>query len=167
MTTQPINNPLKEAYNDLSNTINDLNKSITFQNIKTVVKIYTFLFAACSFGYFAGWAGNALIGGTIAPIFSLPFALIGGYAIGAYLGRHLGKQTSQFILKITDVFAKKITSYDPDIQKAFGRINFIKLSWFPETFSKIKFDSFDVVEKRYNAILKDKSWFSWYKSKSA
>jgi len=149
MATAINDSPLKKAYMDISNTINGINRDVTFYNIKTAIKTYATFLGAFSIGYGSAWACSAILGAIAGIFIAFPAAMLASIALGRYV---TGKMNNALLKKGKEIDAavnKSMEKYGHDIKRAMhldGCINGL----LPFTIQKITLDSFEEVQKRYD-----------------
>jgi len=149
--TNTANNPLQKAYMDISNSVNNLNRKITFYNIKTVIKTYTLFLASFAMGYLTAWAATILLGMTAGMFVAFPLAILGGLALGQYANQKMSKTLIKKGEDIDAAVKKSIAKYSHDINRAMHLDGYgCRHGWFPMTVQKIQLDSFKEVQKRYD-----------------
>jgi len=148
-TNSGANDPLRKAYMDISNTVNNLNRKVTFYNINSVIKTQA-LFTACfAIGYLTAWAATALFGMTAGVIVALPIAVLGSLALGGYVCDKMESSCKKKIADIHRACIKSMKKFNHDINKAMNLVTYRKAA-LPYTISKIKLDSFETVQNRYD-----------------
>lgn len=182
MSAQVKNDPLTKAYENLSATVKDINKQITFYNIKTVMKTCLIFFAHVATHvalilYFVNTFG--IPGG----LCTIPISIYLDKALHQNAFKNQSNQEEFFVKnmqqKITDLFS----SFKPNIKKSFeplsmnsiftrpilllGNTDFVtvynnKFSFSYRHFDlldKLEMEPFDAVKQKYD----NTGFFSWFK----
>lgn len=140
--------PLRNEYNVIYTTVNEVNSKIRIHNFATVLKTYLFFLGTISAGFLYAWANPALLLTAPALLIALPLGLLAGYAIKSYLDITLEKSKAKLLTDISNILEEKLSSVDSKMKEACGLSDIkIKLGCFPYTVQKISINPFEIVEK--------------------
>lgn len=137
---------LQKTYDNMQTKVIDpVNKQITYENIKTAVKIYAALFLAFSAGFLAVGKSLALFGLTTSSLLVFPAIAFVGFSLASYAKDKIKNQAVKRVLRD---FVEKIKSLE--IESKLEKLVVASVSFlgfnrgFPWSLAPLELPPFDV-----------------------